>query len=81
SSRKPDHEAHSAHLAEAFGDHPRFSDQDLCALTPNMLYAQSQVEDDKICHKQDEMGYNRLKFCMRHQDESTLQYRKDRFQR
>nr|GFB57642.1 hypothetical protein [Tanacetum cinerariifolium] len=53
----PDHEARSAHLAEAFGDHPRFSDQNLCALTPNMLYAQAQAKDDMLCRRQDDMSF------------------------
>nr|GEX42076.1 retrovirus-related Pol polyprotein from transposon TNT 1-94 [Tanacetum cinerariifolium] len=51
SSRKPDHEAYSAHLAEAFSDHPLFYDQKWYALTPNMLYAQARVEDDKLCRR------------------------------
>nr|GFC57530.1 hypothetical protein [Tanacetum cinerariifolium] len=37
----------------------------LYALTPNKPYAQSRVEDDMLCHRQDDMGYNRLKFYMR----------------
>nr|GFB40284.1 hypothetical protein [Tanacetum cinerariifolium] len=33
-------------------------------LTPNKPYAQSRVEGDMLCRRQDDMGYNRLKFCM-----------------
>nr|GFB59304.1 hypothetical protein [Tanacetum cinerariifolium] len=29
-----------------------------------MLYAQARVEDEMLCRGLDDMGYNRLKFCM-----------------